>query len=447
MTELTFLEQFANKYAWEQAPAKRRFCFRKRVNRGMEEQHRLALTLGGVIDRALDDDEGLQSSDYSTYQIFEKGDLVFKLIDLENIKTSRVGYVPRRGIMSPAYIRLQPSSHLTFSRYYYWFFYGAYLNNIFNGMGGGVRQNLTPTDLLEFPVPLPGLDAQNAIADFLDRETARINQLIEKKQRFIEALAQKWSATLSFVVTNGLTPETPRKDSGISWIGEIPESWDVAKLGHIGRCANGINIGGEAFGSGFPFISYGDAYKNPQLPNQVQGLVQSTQEDRVRYSVKAGDVLFTRTSETVEEIGFSSVCVEDIPNAVYAGFLIRFRPFKNRLSPQFSKYLFRNEALRAFFSREMMIVTRASLSQGLLQKLPVLLPPLSEQQKIAEYLQGLEDRHQQITAKTKRSIDGLREFRSALITAAVTGQIDVATWGKHGQTDRRLDEIEEAMQG
>lgn len=314
--------------------------------------------------------------------------------------------------------------------------------------GHGIVADLWTTRYSEMKnilLAVPDRITQTAIADFLDRETARIDQLIEKKQRFIEVLAQKWSATLTFVLTNGLTPEAPRKDSGISWIGEIPESWDVAKLGHIGRCANGINIGGEAFGSGFPFISYGDAYKNPQLPNQVQGLVQSTQEDRVRYSVKAGDVLFTRTSETVEEIGFSSVCVEDIPNAVYAGFLIRFRPFKNRLSPQFSKYLFRNEALRAFFSREMMIVTRASLSQGLLQKLPVLLPPLSEQQQIAEYLQGLEDRHQQISAKTKRSIDGLREFRSALITAAVTGQIDVMTWGKQGHTDRRLDEIEEAM--
>ena len=119
----------------------------------MLEEHRLALTLGGVVDRALDDVEGLQSSDYSTYQIFETDDLAFKLIDLENIKTSRVGHVPRRGIMSPVYIRLSALKKHTYSRYYYWFFYGAYLNNIFNGMGGGVRQNLTPTDLLEFPDP------------------------------------------------------------------------------------------------------------------------------------------------------------------------------------------------------------------------------------------------------------------------------------------------------
>jgi type I restriction enzyme S subunit len=133
------LEQFAGQYAWPVAPAKRRFRFRKQVNHGMQEGHRLALTLRGVIDRSIDDDEGLQSSDYSTYQIFEKDNLVFKLIDLENIKTSRVGHVPRRGIMSPAYIRLERVSAEAFPRYYYWLFYAAYLNNIFNGMGGGVR--------------------------------------------------------------------------------------------------------------------------------------------------------------------------------------------------------------------------------------------------------------------------------------------------------------------
>lgn len=445
MSELTFLEQFAGNYAWSHAPAKRRFRFRKRLNRGMEEKHRLALTLGGVIDRALDDDEGLQSSDYSTYQIFEKDDLVFKLIDLENIKTSRVGYVPRRGIMSPAYIRLQPSSSLTFSRYYYWFFYGAYLNNIFNGMGGGVRQNLTPTDLLDFPVPIPELETQKAIADFLDRETDRIDQLIGKKQRLLTALNQKWAARVTFSVTNGLQNGMPTKDSGLPSVGEIPAHWEVTKLGHIGRCANGINIGGDAFGSGTPFVSYGDVYKNPELPTKVTGLVQATSEDRSRYSVEAGDVFFTRTSETIEEIGFSSVCTQDIPDAVYAGFLIRFRPFKKKLVPQFSKYLFRNQALRAFFSKEMMIVTRASLSQGLLQKLPVLLPPLEEQEEIASHLQEIENKHLSISRKTQESIEGLREYRSALITSAVTGQIDVMTWRKEGSTDCRLEKIEEDM--
>ena len=92
-----------------------------------------------------------------------------------------------------------------------------------------------------------------------------------------------------------------------------------------------------------------------------------------------------------------------------------------------------------------MIVTRASLSQGLLQKMPVMLPPLEEQEEIAKYLESKEKKYKALSEKTGISIDRLREFRSALITAAVTGQIDVSAWGKSGETDHRLDAIEEEM--
>lgn len=293
---------------------------------------------------------------------------------------------------------------------------------------------------------IPDHETQKAIADFLDCETARIDQLIEKKRQLLEVLKKKWAARVTRTLINGLNPETLRKPSDISWIGDIPAHWTVAKLGHIGRCANGINISGEAFGSGYPFVSYGDAYKNPELPKTVTGLVQSTLTDRARYNLKAGDILFTRTSETIDEIGFSSVCTQGMPDAVFAGFLIRFRPNKGLLMPLFSKFLFRNEALRAFFAKEMMIVTRASLSQGLLQKMPVVLPPMEEQAQISDYLTAKEKKHGSASEKTATSIDRLGEFRAALITAAVTGQIDVTRWGKQGQTDRRLDEIEEAMQ-
>lgn len=312
--------------------------------------------------------------------------------------------------------------------------------------GAGGLRRVSEAAILNYRPKVTDLTTQKVIADFLDRETARIDQLIEKKRRFVDVLGRKWAATITCTLTNGLDADAPRKDSGVSWIGDVPEHWSVAKLGHIGRCANGINIPGDAFGSGFPFVSYGDVYRNSELPNSVDGLVQSTAEDRVRYNLKKGDVLFTRTSETIDEIGFSSVCMQEMPEAVFAGFLIRFRPVKRKLFPAFSKFLFRDDRLRAFFLKEMMIVTRASLSQGLLQRMPVVLPPLEEQQSIADYLQRKESVFMSVSEKTKTSIDRLREYRAALITAAVTGQIDVTTYGNQGATDRTLDRIEEEMQ-
>src|SRR6056297_311162 len=172
MRRRDFLEDFVDSSLWSTVPAKYLFKYKKDPNMGMKEMHRLALTMAGVIDRSLEDTDGLQSSDYATYQIFEEGDLAFKLIDLQNIKTSRVGLVPRRGIMSPAYIRLVPDKEDVLPEFYYWYFYAAYLGNIFNGLGGGIRQNLNPSELLEFPVPQISHDDQLAIIHYLKRETA-----------------------------------------------------------------------------------------------------------------------------------------------------------------------------------------------------------------------------------------------------------------------------------
>ncbi|MFM6135741.1 MAG: restriction endonuclease subunit S, partial [Sphaerospermopsis kisseleviana] len=176
------------------------------------------------------------------------------------------------------------------------------------------------------------------------------------------------------------------KDSGIEWLGAIPEHWEVKRLRYTGFCQNGISKGADYFGFGYPFVNYTDVYANPELPKIVNGLANSTDEDRINYSVQTGDIFFTRTSETIEEIGITSTCLQSIDNATFSGFLIRVRPFANLIFPGFSKYYFRCQLHRFFFVKEMNLVTRASLSQELLKKLPVLLPPLQEQQKIAEYL-------------------------------------------------------------
>ena len=288
--------------------------------------------------------------------------------------------------------------------------------------------NIGMKDIPKLKIPLPAVQEQTQIARFLDHETARIDALIEEQQRLIELLNQKRQALISRAVTRGLEPMVPMKKSGVEWLGEVPAHWDVKALRYLGECQNGINIGGEAFGSGSPFVSYGDVHKNDVLPTEVTGLVQSSPEDRQRYSIEYGDVFFTRTSETVDEIGFSATCLQKLKNAVFAGFLIRFRPTGNSLTPGFSKYYFRNQRLRIFFNKEMNLVTRASLSQDLLKQLPVTLPPVIEQIKISDFLDKVTAEFASLLEQGRLSIDLLIERRSALISAAVTGKIDVRGW-------------------
>jgi len=214
------------------------------------------------------------------------------------------------------------------------------------------------------------------------------------------------------------------KDSGVEWIGEVPEGWEVKPLRSIGKCQNGISKGAEYFGIGYPFITYGDVYKNISLPTVASGLANSTDADRKYYSIKEGDVFFTRTSETVEEIGFASTCNQTFENATFSGFLIRFRP-DHGIIKEFSKYYFSSRTHRAFFVKEMNLVIRASLSQELLKKLSILLPSTDEQVAIAGYLDDASQKIATAIACKQAEIEKLKEYKATLINSAVTGKIKI----------------------
>jgi type I restriction enzyme S subunit len=313
--------------------------------------------------------------------------------------------------------------------------YGSYLKRVMDShyarsvfatrANGLTRYGLGTSAIKDFLLPLPSIEEQRQIAAFLDRETAVIDTLIAKQEELIRLLGEKRTAVISHAVTKGLNPHAPMKDSGIEWLGQIPAHWEVKRLRYLGQCQNGINIGAEYFGSGYPFVSYGDVYNHRELPHKASGLVQSSDSDRIHYSVEAGDIFFTRTSETIEEIGFSSACMQTIEDATFAGFLIRFRPSGKSLNPKFSKFYFQNILLRAFFVKEMNLVTRASLSQDLLKKMPVLIPSLDEQDKIVQYLEDKTTKIDSLITRANQAITLLKERRTALISAAVTGKIDV----------------------
>jgi type I restriction enzyme S subunit len=293
-------------------------------------------------------------------------------------------------------------------------------------MGRGTTvKHIYPDELKRLVIFVPSLDEQAFVASFLDHETAKIDALIAEQQRLIELLQEKRQAVISHAVTKGLNPDAPMKDSRIEWLGQVPEHWEIVRLGHRGRLQNGLSIGGEAFGAGDPFVSYGDVYKNTVVPNTPSGLVQSTADDQDKYGLEVGDVLFTRTSESADDIGVAATCLRAIPRSTFAGFLIRFRPYPGTLDPGYSKYLFRNQGVQGHFAGTMNLVTRASLSQGELRSLPICVPPIPEQVLISAALDERVEQLRVLTADTESAISLLQERRSALISAAVTGQIDV----------------------
>lgn len=383
----------------------------------------LSVTKKGIVSQL---DHVAKTDDNDNRKLVRAGDFV---INSRSDRKGSAGISSQDGSVSLINIVLVPNEGV-FPDYCHYLFRSTAFQEEFYRMGSGLVADLWSTNFntMKYIIcGMPPIEEQQAISSYLQIETARIDGLIEMKGRFIELLKEKRAAVITHAVTKGIDANARLNDSGIDWVGQIPADWKLARLGHLGRSANGINIGGEAFGHGFPFISYGDVYRNRELPEKVEGLVASTLKDQSVYSVERGDILFTRTSETIDEIAFPSVCMTKIDNAVFAGFLIRFRPYKDVITPLFAKYAFQSSGIRHFFAKEMKLVTRASLSQRLLHSLPVPLPPIQEQDKISAFLENQTRKFESLIAKTNDSITLLKERRSALITAAVTGKIDVQT--------------------
>jgi type I restriction enzyme S subunit len=143
----------------------------------------------------------------------------------------------------------------------------------------------TPT-FLSIKMPIPPLDEQKAISSFLDVETSKIDGMVSEQRRLIALLKEKRQAVISHAVTKGLNPNAPMKPSGIQWLGDVPQHWKVKALRRVGDVQNGLNIGGEAFGSGDPFVSYSDVYSNPNVPEMPSGRVESTVDDQTKCSVE-----------------------------------------------------------------------------------------------------------------------------------------------------------------
>ena len=376
------------------------------------------------IERISDDDMLTHAETLDGYKICKENDLV---INIMLAWKRALGVSEYTGIVSPAYCIYRAKQNMC-AKYFHYLFRTDMYANLFKQYSTGIidsRLRLYPDKFLALKCQVPPIDTQRRIAAYLDRKCSQIDAIIARQQEVIEKLKAYKLSVITEAVAKGLNPDVPMKDSGIDFIGSIPETWRVCRLRNIGTLQNGISKGGEFFGHGFPFVSYGDVYRNFSLPVQVAGLIDSSDEERRNYSVESGDVFFTRTSETIEEVGFSSVCEETIPNATFAGFLIRVRPFTDDLVPKFAKYYFRSNHHRYYLVKQMNLVTRASLGQDLLKSMPVLVPPKDEQISIAAYLDKKCGAIESSIEYKQRVIELLTAYKKSLIHEVVTGKKEV----------------------
>jgi type I restriction enzyme S subunit len=420
--------EWIGKIPKEWSTLKGKFVFRnkKEINVGMKNDNVLSLTMNGVINRDSSNNEGLLPSDYQTFQIFEKDDLVFKLIDLENYKTSRVGIVHEKGIMSPVYIRLE-SIKGQIPKYFYYLYYAFYIEGVYNFLGSGVRSALGPKDLLEMNVSIPDSKTQNNIARYLDKKIADINLIIEKKQKMIELLKEKRVAVIDHAVTRGIDPKVELVESGMDWIGKIPKGW---KLDKVKRVAGVLpsNIDKLSVKDELPvrLCNYTDVYKNRSIVSgMIENLMIATAtENQIRkLSLQKDDVIITKDSETPDDIGIPAYVPETLTGVVCGYHLAIIRPYK--ICGAYLNYFFLSKMAKTQFFMAANGLTRYALGIGDIGMTVVPLPSKNEQEKIACYLDEKIDTFDNAIHLAEKSIQILQEFKASLISSVVTGKIKI----------------------
>lgn len=211
-------------------------------------------------------------------------------------------------------------------------------------------------------------------------------------------------------------------------VGIIPDDWDVARLGDVFDFKNGLNKEKKYFGIGTPIVNYMDVYKNRALmANDFKGKVTVSNMELKNYNVRKDDVFFTRTSETIEEIGISSVIIEDVQDTVFSGFVLRARPKNNWLDTLYKKYCFSSETVRKEITSKSSYTTRALTNGRLLSEVQIPRPPLPEQQAIAE---ALSDADSLITS-LDQLITKKRNIKQGAMQQLLTGKKRLASFNEH----------------
>lgn len=394
-----------------------------------QEKTVLSLSYGRIIVRDVEANFGLLPESFNTYQIVNDGDLILRLTDLQNDKKSlRVGLVKQTGIITSAYLKLHSSDFIE-PRFAYRLLHSYDTTKVFYGMGGGLRQSMKFEDFRRLPIIVPPFEEQQRIANFLDLETAKIDTLITKQEKLIELLKEKRQAVISHAVTKGLNPDAPMKDSGVEWLGEVPEHWDLLKLRFISSFGRGLGITkANLQDTGIPCVSYGEVHSKYGFEVNVDKhalkcVSQTYLETNPECLLVEGDVIFADTSEDQDGSGnFTQLCGK---KRVFAGYHTVVVRFNVDLCSRFMAYVFDSESFRNQIRTSVKGVKVFSVTQAILKNATTWLPPIKEQESIVCHLDNITLKIDSLISNQEQAIVLMQERKTALISAAVTGKIDV----------------------
>jgi type I restriction enzyme S subunit len=400
---------------WQVGPGRICIYENKDKNTGMKESTVLSLSYGRVIIKDGDKMTGLIPESYETYQIVQPGDIIIRGTDLQNDVTSlRTGLAKDHGIITSAYINLRPKPN-AYAEFLHYLLHSYDVKKVFYGLGSGLRQNLSYVDFKYLTIPLPSLPEQRAIVAFLDDKCAKIDGAVKIKEDQIALLRERRQIIIQDAVTRGLNPAAPMKDSGIDWIGQIPAHWDVVRFKYLfSQSRLPVRNDDEIV------TSYRDGQVTLRSNRRLDGYTEAIIEGGYQ-GIRQGQLVLNSMDAFEGAIGVSDSDGKCTPEYVICD------PNNSKINQYYFSYLLREMALAKYIQ----VICNAVRQRAVRIRFNNLatrfmaVPPLDEQKEIVDFIDAQKVKIAEAVAIKEQQIAALKEYKTSLINAAVTGKIKV----------------------
>ena len=405
-----------------------RSIFTEIIERNKADEQLLSVTISqGVIrQKALLQDSAQKDSsrlDKSAYKFVRPGDIVYNKM---RAWQGAAGMSKYQGIVSPAYIVQRPRSGVDPDYFHRLLRIPSFATEAERWSYGIASDmwSLRPEHFKMIHFPLPPLPEQRAIVRYLDHVDRRIRRYVAAKEKLVGLLEEEKQAVVNRAVTRGLDPNVRLKPSGVEWLGDVPEHWEVRLLGQMGRFSKGAGGTKEDEADvGLPCIRYGDIYMDHKYHIERSRSYISPDRSLDYTPIWYGDILFTGSGETIEDIGKSATNLI-VGEAYCGGDVILFRS-SIETNPRFMGYA--SDCTQSAYQKSCMGrgITIMHIYSSQLKYMCLALPPISEQGAIVKYLDKTTTEIDSAITRARHQIDLVQEYRTRLIADVVTGKLDV----------------------
>jgi type I restriction enzyme S subunit len=402
---------------WEVKSGLSAFTNKKIKNTGLKEETVLSLSYGKIVIKPKEKLHGLVPESFETYQLVDIGNIIIRVMDLQNDKVSlRVGLAKDKGIITSAYLCLQVTEQIIY-QYGFYLLHAYDLMKIFYGMGSGLRQNLDYRDIKRMPVLIPPIPEQKQIAQYLDYKTKQINRFIKNKQKLIKLLKEQRQNIINQAVIKGTNKNVSFKPSGIEWLGDIPVHWEMRKVKNVcslvGSGTTPTSGQMKFYNGSVPWVTTSELRENTILNTKSKITEEALNIFSALKLFPPQSLLIAMYGATIGRIGILGI--EASTNQACCALVL-----SKSIKVEFAFYW--------FLSQKPHLVNlsygggQPNISQEKIKSFPIPLPPIEEQKAIVEYIEKETAIIDKAIERTEREIELIKEYKTTLISEVVTGK-------------------------